>query len=463
GNVGIGTTSPTKKLIVNSADQIISWFRSNNSGFSRIFIDHFGSGDAQATFAVDGNSRWSIGNDATDSSFKIMPSGNKAFDSTASMTILSSGNVGIGTTNPGYKLDTFTSTGTDAYIRNQRDDTVNQDLGYIFANEGSDLWYNYVIANGDDLYWTKGSNDLMTLTDSGYLGIGPNYTSPTGLLDVNNKFIVTDEQITMNVPLNLATAGDISIASDLQFTNPTASAIKSYAPLLIEAGDPSQNVDLTLRGSNTGEVVVDDILRVTSNAYLSSATLSGNVDMQYNDLNNVDKLTVNTIDPVHKIDGKEYATYASFYAGGQKMETSGIVNLQAIYEATYEARPRSTTYEARPRSPRSTSLEKGEPSILKGSTSYMYKIDFNNLEVGSDLWLFWQTIHQDLSKVVVLLTPSFNGRVWYEKTSSQVRPVKKLGAQSSIIIYSDQPGEVSYRLTAPREDYDQWPNLISGI
>lgn len=141
-------------------------------------------------------------------------------------------------------------------------------------------------------------------------------------------------------------------------------------------------------------------------------------------ITNVNKLTVNTIDPIHEIDGEEYATFVSFYAGGQKMETSGVLQLKA-----------------------------------QTQNNYQYIIDFNNLDVASDLWLFWKTIHKDLDEISVILTPGFDGRVWY----------KKIG-DSKIIIYSDQVAlssedlerdlEVSYILFAPRYDYKKWPNLI---
>ena len=162
--------------------------------------------------------------------------------------------------------------------------------------------------------------------------------------------------------------------------------------------------------------MIDDILRVINNYYLTSVTLSGNIDMVGNDLLNVDKLTVNTIDPEYIINGKKYANYVTDYAGGVRVETSGIVKLSSH-----------------------------QPSAISN-----YLIDFEDLETGSDLWLFWQTIHQDLDQVIVLLTPAFNGRVWY----------KKLG-DSKLIIYANRVGEVSYRLNAPREDYQKWPNLIS--
>jgi len=49
---------------------------------------------------------------------------------------------------------------------------------------------------------------------------------------------------------------------------------------------------------------------------------------------------------------------------------------------------------------------------------YSYVIDFNKVENGSDLWLFAKTTNLENEGMVnlsVLLTPNFDGKVWYEK------------------------------------------------
>jgi len=120
------------------------------------------------------------------------------------------------------------------------------------------------------------------------------------------------------------------------------------------------------------------------------------------------KLTVGTIDPIFEIEGEKYATYVADFAGGVRMETSGILK-----------------------------LENGKQII-----------DFESLEKGNDLWLFWQTSNKKINDVAVLLTPGFEGRVWYEKQGNV------------LVIYGDKQGEVSYRLSAPRVDSEKWLNLI---
>lgn len=121
----------------------------------------------------------------------------------------------------------------------------------------------------------------------------------------------------------------------------------------------------------------------------------------------VDKLTVDTIDPVYEINGKKYATYVSDFAGGIRVETGGILKL-----------------------------------------SSSYTIDFDNLEEGSDLWLFWQVSNKEMNDLVVILTPGFDGRVWYNKE------------ENKLTIYANQPGEISYRLILPRKDYKDWGNIV---
>jgi hypothetical protein len=394
GNVGIGTTAPNRTLDVNGV------FGVEYNGLERFGINPTSTGVDLVVKDAGGNTDFRV--DTRTGQETMWYTG---------------GNVGIGTTSPDYTLHTYTPTAQGgAYIEIDRE-ADSETVGLVFSNAGTPDWYNYVTADANrSLIWNDGLTDLMTLTNDGYLGIGPDYTSPNALLDVNNKFLVSDSQVTVNVPLNLASAGDISFASDLIFTNSTSASIKSQSPLYITAGDASQNVDLTLRASNLGEVVVDDILRVVNRAYLEGgATFSGGLDMNDYDITGVDKLTVTTIDPIHEINGKEYATFVSFYAGGQKMETSGLVNL-----------------------------------IERNKKEFLYILDFENLEEGSDLWLFWETIHQDLEKLIITLTPGFNGRAWYQKRGD-----------SQIVIFGDQLGEVSYTLTAPRYDYKKWPNLIS--
>jgi hypothetical protein len=125
------------------------------------------------------------------------------------------------------------------------------------------------------------------------------------------------------------------------------------------------------------------------------------------------KLTVGTVDPLYTINGTNYATYVSGMTG-QKEETSGVTDLSCS-------------------------------NNVCSST-----IDFTANE-GSDPWLFAEAtnLKDNMAQMVVLLTPSFDGTVWYEKDVHNM----------TLTIYGDEAGEVSYRLTAPRFDASKWTNL----
>jgi hypothetical protein len=128
------------------------------------------------------------------------------------------------------------------------------------------------------------------------------------------------------------------------------------------------------------------------------------------------KIDAGTVDPVYTIGGTRYATYMSGMTG-VKEETTGQASLKC-------------------------KAKNEKCSAI---------IDFKNLKEGSDLWLFSRTanLKKNFSHLVALLTPAFDGRVWYEKDDDALK----------LTVYGTQAGEVSYRLTAPRFDFESWSNL----
>jgi len=125
------------------------------------------------------------------------------------------------------------------------------------------------------------------------------------------------------------------------------------------------------------------------------------------------KLTVGLIDPLFNIKGNKYATFLPGMPG-VKEETTGVIQL----------------------------------------VNQEYIIDFNELEQGSDLWIFYQVTDfgENWDKLTVLLTAEGPGGAWYKK---------KL-ASNQLIIYSESAVSVSYRLTAPRFDWKKWPNIVEN-
>jgi hypothetical protein len=127
------------------------------------------------------------------------------------------------------------------------------------------------------------------------------------------------------------------------------------------------------------------------------------------------KINVGTVDPIYDVGGTKYATYMAGMVG-VKEETVGNLLTQEYV-----------------------------PGL-----GYRKTIDFKNLEEGSDLWLFSKTtdLKNNISKIVVLLTPSENTKSWYSLDKENY----------TLSIYTLKPTSVSYRLTAPRFDYALWTN-----
>jgi len=120
-------------------------------------------------------------------------------------------------------------------------------------------------------------------------------------------FTVSETQITSNLPTNFTSAGDVSMAYNLLFTNQTASYIKSNAPLYIEAGESFESNDLTLRTFNAGDIVLDAAGGVTlaqaQSWDLASSTTALNLANGLLSLDTVNnRVGVGTTAPNYKLD-----------------------------------------------------------------------------------------------------------------------------------------------------------------
>ncbi len=109
------------------------------------------------------------------------------------------------------------------------------------------------------LDWSPGSTTTAT-GDLFRINIGSNGNA-ANLFNVTDNtsslFSVAENGITSAVPHSFTAAGDVAIAYDLQFTNQTASYIKSNAPLYIEAGEAFESNDITIRSFNSGGIILE--------------------------------------------------------------------------------------------------------------------------------------------------------------------------------------------------------------
>jgi len=444
GNVGIGTTSPAERLTVEGNIQL-------NGGQRQVLL-----GNSQG-MVDDGGANLKL-QSAAGTRVYLAPGG------TDTLTALPSGNVGIGTTSPGAKLQVGDGTSGTGKIRLK---------GYSASGRYADIEYN-----GDNFSIGDSVNGtILFLQYNGNVGIGT--TSPAYKLDVNGNTNITGNlNVTGTITGTLAgtvtvTAGNVSSG---QFGANTGGGIFSFPGnvgigditpdgLLDIEGSFDYNNGLKVQSSGTGgsgimlkntsaggkefyifstgsangegagklaflDAAVGTRMLIDGNGNVGigttspsvkldvngSARISGNLDMNGNNISGVNKLTVTTIDPEYTFDGKKYATYVASFAGGVKEETTGKIKL-----ATYN----------------------------KQQTDYEYTIDFDKIDEGSDLWLWRKVIDFSKDNIEVLATP-------YGELAMIAYQIEG----NKIIFKSDKAVEISYRLTGRRNDWRDWPTQL---
>jgi hypothetical protein len=109
------------------------------------------------------------------------------------------------------------------------------------------------------------------------LKIGANGNTTGNIFNVvsntSSLFSVSQAGITNSLPTSFTAPGDLSDAYDLQFTNPTASYIKSNAPLYVQAGPAYASNNLTFQTFNAGNIV----FQASGSANVMTIAPSGNV------------------------------------------------------------------------------------------------------------------------------------------------------------------------------------------
>lgn len=229
GNIAIGsTTTPSAPLTVTAKtnnDQtqngLLVTNPNNSAGNHAICsVRTAGASGGNPYFAMDisGVNGWSMGMDNSDGQkFKIVR-GSDFNTANTSMTLGTTGNVGIGTTNPTFNLDvvgrgrftstvnpgiTITNTNTGAgpaeiYFDRSSINAANVGSVGMDANNGS---RNFFI-------WVSGQ-DRLNITTSGNVGIGTNTITPAAPLHVYKS-----DGVGANQAISILTTADAAIASD---------------------------------------------------------------------------------------------------------------------------------------------------------------------------------------------------------------------------------------------------------
>lgn len=221
GNVGIGTTAPAQRLEINGhfVVQNANIFQAKNSGGTtetflwprwsdNVMYLNYGS----AGFNIRNNSSASV------------------------MFIQNGGNVGIGTTAPGYKLTVSDTIHSSKGLVSAVDSRTNAKL--LLYDLGASNWAGIGVSNVGTIQYRTGTSgdNFFSMTPDGKMGVG--IVNPTGQLSVSNTTINQAPADAMGV-MRAAMTGGFGIHTNLSTNSSDGTAFYFLALRTSESTAPN--------------------------------------------------------------------------------------------------------------------------------------------------------------------------------------------------------------------------------
>ena len=288
GNVGIGTTSPARKLHVHA-----------DSGSAYLQL-------TQAATGTTSNDGFQISMGAAQVNFINRENGNMVFETnnTEKMRITNTGNVGIGTTSPAHKLtinalNDTTAVGIDfpsAHFDFAADSTSGYNTLFKMDDTGLDIGHD---STARALNLKTGNLDRVTILGNGNVGIGT--TSPlaklhtkSGNSGVGSVDTGTSAIIESNTTNYLRFLSTDSSKAGLVWTTPgdnfAAYLRYGYSDQLLEIGTANSNDSISFSTGNASEK-----MRILSSGNVGIGTTSPSAKLEIAGAGN-QKLLINRTD-----------------------------------------------------------------------------------------------------------------------------------------------------------------------
>jgi hypothetical protein len=340
------------------------------------------------------------------------------------MRITADGNVGIGTTGPASLLELYKADASPILtITAATSTTFSPQIAFRTGTTpstkytiGTNIVDNKLkIIVGSDISTSTG----ITIDSSGNVGIGT--TGPSAKLHVVGPVAGSGPTIRAGGGGDVLLGSGGSLFFDDNYSYSTGNYIR---PVAANTQAFFTSGAERMRITSTGNVGIGTTAPSYKLDVASGGAYTARFGTNASDTvvigGGAGKLSVGTFDPVYNIGGKKFATYG-LSTIGIKEETVGTIKIERKEE---------------------------------GKDYYFAEIDFNNLTEGSDLWLFSKitALKKNINKLSVFLTPNSRTHVWY-----QVDP-----ENFKLYFFAEKPTIISYRLIAPRFDFEKWKNTLEN-